>query len=160
MADHADTQPRFTIKGWHVLAGLVGFFAVIAAVNALFITLAVTTFRGEDAKRSYMQGLAYNDVLEDRRAQAQLGWEAAVNLQDGRLFVAVETPNGDPVRGLQLSGTLRHPADTSRDHALSFEETRPGVYAANVDLETGRWLLDARHEGDPPFELEHELWRR
>jgi len=160
MTDHAGNAPRFTLKGWHVLAMLVAFFGVIIAVNTVFVTLAFQTFRGEDERRSYMQGLAYNEVLDDRRAQAELGWVAAVNLEDGRVLAAIETSGGEPVRGLQLDGVLRHPADMSRDHALSFEEIRPGVYAAAADPGDGRWVLTARHEGEPPFELERELWRR
>ncbi len=66
----------FRITGWHVLAGMILFFSTIIAVNAVFISLAVQSFPGEDQRRSYVQGLEYNDVIAQRRAQAALGWTA------------------------------------------------------------------------------------
>lgn len=158
MSDHAAERPGFTLKGWHVLAALIGFFCVIAAVNAVFITLAVTTFRGEDERRSYVQGLAYNDVLEARRLQAELGWDAAVNIAAGQVLLAVTDASGEPVRGLDFDARLRHPADTSLDRELAFAEVRPGVYAADAAIPNGRWILSASHDGAPPFSLEHEIW--
>ncbi len=160
MTDYADECPGFILKGWHVLAGLVGFFCVIAAVNTVFIVLAVTTFSGEDARRSYMQGLAYNDVLEARRLQSELGWGAAVNINAGQILLAVTDASGAPVRGLDLDARLRHPADTSLDRELAFTEVRPGVYAADAEVPDGRWTLSATHDGAPPFVVEHQIWRQ
>jgi nitrogen fixation protein FixH len=158
-----DTAERsgFTLKGWHVLAGMIGFFATIIAVNIVFITLAVRSFPGEETRRSYVQGLAYNDVLEERRAQEALGWSASVNLTQTRVMVEVRDAGAEPVDGLRLSGHLRHPADGALDRALTFTQVREGVYAAGVsDLGPGRWRLDAQAAGDTPFAVEAELnWR-
>ncbi len=152
----------FTLKGWHVLAGIVGFFAVVFTVNAVFITLAFDTFPGEDTRRSYVQGLAYNDVLEERAAQAELGWSAAANLTEERVLVEVRDADGQPVRSLRLTGTLRHPANMQLDRDLTFTEVRSGVYAAGLaDLPEGRWELNAEADGETPFAVEADLrWRR
>lgn len=154
-------EPRFVIKGRHVLFALLGFFAVIIAVNLVFIIMAVRTFSGEEVSRSYMQGLEYNQVIEARRAQAELGWQAGVNLADGEVLVEISRPGGSPVSGLFLEGSLRHPADTELDRALAFREREAGLYVAQAaDLPDGQWILTARVEGDRPFEMEHRLWRR
>ncbi|MFW6412666.1 MAG: FixH family protein, partial [Oceanicaulis sp.] len=78
-----------------------------------------------------------------------------------RVLIRVSGAAGDPVGGLVLDGTLRHPADMERDRALSFNETRPGVYEASVPgLSDGRWRLVVEAEGEIPFSVERELWRR
>lgn len=152
----------FRIKGWHVLAAMVAFFTVIISVNVVFITLALDSFPGEDTRRSYVQGLAYNEVLEERQAQAALGWRASANLTAQRVLVEVRDAEGAPVEALRLAGSLRHPADMDLDRPLTFTEVRPGVYAAGVaDLPEGRWELNAEAEGDTPFAVEADLrWRR
>ena len=42
------------LTGRAVLLLLVGFFGVIFATNAIFITAAVRTFRGEDEAKPYL----------------------------------------------------------------------------------------------------------
>ncbi|TGY90583.1 hypothetical protein E5163_05545 [Marinicauda algicola] len=154
-------EPRFVVRGRHVLFALVGFFAVVIAVNAVFIAFAVKTFSGEEVERSYVQGLEYNRVIEARRAQAELGWQAAVNMTGGQVLVEIARPDGSPVGGLFLEGALRHPADTGLDRPLAFRERETGLYVAEVsDLPEGQWILSAHVDGERPFEMEHRLWHR
>ncbi|WP_439635822.1 FixH family protein [Oceanicaulis sp.] len=164
MTDLSATEaaPGFRIKGWHVLAAMIMFFSVIIGVNTVFITLAMRSFPGEDQRRSYVQGLEYNDIIAQRRAQAALGWTAAVNLAEDRVLIRVTDAEDAPVMGLALDGVLRHPASTDLDHVLVFSEARPGVYSAPVeDLPLGSWTLHAEAvDADAPFVLERELWRR
>ena len=157
----AARQPGFTIKGWHVLAGMIGFFGTIIAVNIVFISLAVGSFPGESMKKAYVQGLEYDEVLEARAEQARIGWTAVVNLDVDHLLLAVEDEGGLPVGGLSLAGVLQHPADMALDHPLVFTEVRPGVYSADVaGLGEGLWRLEAHAEGQTPFEVRSRLWRR
>jgi len=159
--DDSSRKDGFRLKGWHVLAVLVSFFGVVFTVNGIFITSALRTFPGEEATRAYVRGLAYNEVIEARRIQAQLGWSAAVNLAEGQVLVRVTDEAGAPVAGLDLEGELRRPGDPSRDRALAFTEIRGGVYAAAGDeLDEGRWLVRVRTVDDTPFKLERDLWRR
>jgi nitrogen fixation protein FixH len=154
-------QSGFTLKGWHVLVAMVMFFGIIFAVNTVFITTALNTFPGEETRRSYVQGLEYNQVIEARRAQAELGWSASANLAEERVLIEVRDADGAPVTGLRLIGELQHPANMSADRDLVLTEVRDGVYAAGAgDLPDGRWTLAARAEGETPFELETQLWRR
>ncbi|PWE18483.1 ferredoxin [Marinicauda salina] len=147
------------ITGKHVLIGMIAFFAVTIAVNATFITLAVRTFSGEEVERSYVQGLAFNQVLEERRAQAARGWEAAVDIDADRVIVSVSDPEGGPVGGLELAGALRHPADTSRDVILDFVERETGVYIAEPGaVPPGAWTLAAEGENGPAFSLRRRMF--
>ncbi|MCW5759840.1 MAG: FixH family protein, partial [Phenylobacterium sp.] len=72
----ADTPARPGIRGWHVLAGVSAFFAVIIAVDASFAVLAIRTFPGQVSVTPYEDGLLYNRHIAQLEAQARLGWRA------------------------------------------------------------------------------------
>src|SRR5215471_336287 len=104
------------LTGRGVLVWLAGFFAIIIATNAVFITEAVKTFRGEDEQKPYLQGVEYNQTLAHRAEQKRLGWHATIDAQrspDGKveILVMLSHPDGSPETGARLDGELRHPAD-------------------------------------------------
>jgi nitrogen fixation protein FixH len=138
------------LKGIHVLASLLTFFGAVIAVNVYFIVKAIDSFPGEDEKKSYAQGLRYNDTLQDRARQRALGWRAVAALTPQsasgvRLEVRLLDRNGAPIDGLAISGELRRPADAKLDRALSFEARGAGLYVAKVPaLDEGRWTLRAQ----------------
>lgn len=140
---------RGQIKGWHVLAAMLSFFGAVIAVNVIFMVFAFNSFPGEDVRRSYLQGLAYNDTLAERQAQAALGWRAAAELRPSitgaELIVIMRDRDGAPLDRLTLSGELRRPADDSMDRALEFVSRGDGAYAAALgELPPGDWRLRAR----------------
>ncbi|PIW27288.1 MAG: hypothetical protein COW29_11610 [Rhodobacterales bacterium CG15_BIG_FIL_POST_REV_8_21_14_020_59_13] len=146
------------IKGYHVLIGLLVFFAIIIAVNAIFLTQAVRTFRGEDEPRSYIQGINYNDTLERREAQAELGWTAVSRVGAAGVRLEITDADGQGVTGLMMEARLRHPADSGLDIPLSLLGDGPGVYTAGVSIPAGRWTLVVSTPAGPPFEMEQEIW--
>ncbi len=154
----------FRLNGKHVLAALLLFFAAIIAINITFAVAAVQTFPGEDERRSYTQGLHYNAVLAERRAQAEIGWHAYGALEasaDGPvLTVDLRDRDGRPVEGAVLSGVLRWPPSESGDRALEFSSQGNGRYIARIgSLNAGRWDLRARAEdhGGQALNFEAEL---
>jgi len=143
----------FRLNGKHVLASLLLFFAVIIAINVAFAVAAVRTFPGEDERRSYTQGLRYNDLLAERRAQAEMGWRAYGALEasaDGALLtVDLRDREDRPVEGAALSGVLRWPPREAGDRTLEFSAQGNGRYVARVgSLSAGRWDLRARAEDE------------
>ena len=151
---------RFRITGRHVLIVIVAFFSVTIAVNAVFVTAALRTFRGEEVPKAYLQGLDYNSVLERRAEQKALGWSSRVTLEEGRIRLEMTAPEG-PLAGLVLEGGLKHPADKSLDRALAFEDQGGGLYEAEVEaLPKGQWTFWTRTTEGPPFEAEQRIWTR
>ena len=61
-------RPR-ELTGRTVLLCLVAFFAVVAAVNVIMMTAAVTTFSGVETKNSYQAGVTF--AREEAAAEAQ-----------------------------------------------------------------------------------------
>lgn len=146
------------IKGYHVLIGLLIFFGVIFTVNAVFLTQAFRTFRGEDEPRSYIQGINYNDTLARREAQAELGWTAISTVSATGVRIEISDADGQGVTGLMLDARLRHPADSNLDIVLALRGDGPGVYATQADIPDGRWTLVVSTPEGPPFEMEQEIW--
>lgn len=139
----------FKLNGRHVLAVLVGFFMTVIAANAIFITLAIKSFPGEQEKKSYLQGLAYNERIAEREAQAALGWSARLARSEivgdeGVIELEFASANGAPVEGLALTGLLARPASRNSDAPLVFEEVEPGRYRATApEISPGAWRLSA-----------------
>lgn len=155
------SKASFELRGGHVLAGLLLFFAAIIAINIAFAVAAVRTFPGEDERRSYTQGLHYNDVLAERRAQAELGWRAHSELvqtsSGARLVVRLADRAGAPVERAAIDAVLRWPPNESGDRALRFTSAGAGVYAADLGaLPAGRWDLRAKAEGADGRALDFE----
>ena len=148
------------IKGHHVLIGFVAFFGIVFAVNAVFVTQAIRTFRGEDEPRSYIQGINYNDVLARRDAQAELGWTAISSVSADDIRLEISDADGNGVTELDLDARLRHPTDSSLDIVLTLRGDGPGVYTTQADIPAGLWTLVVSTSDGPPFEMEQEIWLR
>lgn len=137
------------IRGWHVLAAMLGFFGVVIAINIAFAVAAVRTFPGEDVTHPYIQGLNYNETVAERRVQEHLGWAATAALSrtagGAILEVDLRTRDRQPLLGAHIDGALRWPTDAARDRAILFQEVGNGRYRARIErLSEGRWQLRAR----------------
>lgn len=121
------------ITGKHVLFGIIGFFAVVIAVDATFITLAVRSHPGEQVKNSYVLGLDYNREVKRREDQAALGWTAQAGVTEGRVFVVrLNEATGEPVTGLEVSVQMHVAGQRADGQVLQLAERAPGEYAAQV----------------------------
>ena len=141
---HAGAPREGQLKGWHVLLIMLAFFGVMFTVNGFFLYSAITSFPGEDVEKSYLQGVHYNDTLEARRAQAELGWTVRAGLS-GADRVAVQVTDADetPVTGLAVSAKLRRLATGAEDVTVELTAAgQPGYYAADLpEITSGQWEL-------------------
>ncbi|MBV8979002.1 MAG: FixH family protein [Alphaproteobacteria bacterium] len=156
-----------TLTGRAILLWLAAFFGVIVSVNAGFIWASVSTYRGEDEQKPYLQGVGYNRTLDRRAAQAKLGWVSHIEarrLASGavRLVVTLRDRAGGPQSVAELDVELRHPADETRDHSLKLVERRKGEYVAQLSgVSGGAWdVVVSTPAGGPPFEASERLWLR
>jgi len=153
-----------TLTGRGVLMWLSSFFAVVIATNIYFITMSITTFRGEDEQKPYLQGIEYNDTLARRAEQARLAWHAEVSvtrLSSGhvRISVVLRDRRGAGL-SVPLSAELRHPSDENRDLVLHLNGISPGSYEADAGpVSRGRWdLIVNSASTKTPFEARRRLW--
>jgi len=130
------------LKGWHVLLIMLGFFGVMFAVNGVFLYHAITSFPGEDVKKSYVQGLNYNDTLAERAAQAELGWTAEAGMQSGQLVFRLRDADGAPLSNYAVIGEIRRKATHGADQAIIYQARPNGEYVADAGhLGPGQWSL-------------------
>jgi nitrogen fixation protein FixH len=167
MTPPAAARRPFEVRGWHVLAALLGFFAFVIAVNVGFAVVAVRSFPGEDVRRSYLQGLTSFDTLAARREQAALGWRARARMEGdaeaAAVVVELRSRGGEPIDAATVTGVLRWPTDARRDRTLAFESIGEGRYSAPTGaLPPGRWQLRASAENAAGGALDFEAeltWR-
>lgn len=137
-------RPRFQLTGWHALAIIVGFFAVVISVDGFFAYLALKTHPGEVSVTPYEDGLLYNRQISQMQAQDRLGWRAAAAAQPDRVVLEFRDRSDRPLSGLALEAKLERPATEAGRIAPRFVETAPGRYEARVPGLQGAWDLTAR----------------
>lgn len=152
----AAAAPGWTLKGWHVLAIVTGFFAVVVGLDVWFATLAYRTFPGQVSDTPYEDGVAFNRRLAREAAQARLGWKAAAAADPGRVRVEMRDAAGAPLSGLAVTGRLERPATEAGRITLAFRQTGPGRYEAAVPGAAGAWDLSFRAASDGARALEGE----
>ncbi len=123
---------RFT--GWHMLAAMIAFFAVVIGVNTVMATAATRTFGGKVVENSYVATQKYNGWLDQAAAQRRLGWTVTAAGTGGRATVRT-------VAGARLTAIAAHPLGRLGDQTLTFAEEAPGRYVAHQLLPKGRWKL-------------------
>ena len=157
------TAPRpFRVTGWHVLAGVTAFFAVVVGVDTSFAVLAVKTFPGQVSVTPYEDGLLYNRHIAQQQAQERLGWRAAAAAEPGQVALTWRDRDGRPLSGLTITGKLERPATETGRILLRFEEAEPGRYVATAGAIAGTWDLTAEARGPTggTFVAERRLaWR-
>ncbi|MCK9543415.1 MAG: FixH family protein [Novosphingobium sp.] len=131
------TKGRFT--GRHMAAIIVGFFAVVIAVNLLMARLATSTFGGVVVENSYVASQNFNQWLEEADAARALGWRAEIlRRDDGRIAASLANLPEGPAT---VTALARHPLGRQPDQPLSFARQADGLWLSTGALPVGRWRL-------------------
>lgn len=146
------------ITGWTVLGWMIAFFAVIFVANGIFIYYAVGTFPGLEVASSYKAGQQFEGEVEAARAQAERGWhvdlETRGRAESTTVIATFQDRDGTPLRALDVSADIEHPAFVSADETLSLTEIGPGRYEGSIAArEVGRRtvVLTASRRGERLF---------
>ena len=155
------SEKRKMSDGMKVALGLLAFFGVVFTADGILIYLGSTSQDGLVHEDYYQRGLNYNDVIQVKKQQHELGWTFALNHPDrsglGPIELKLTDGKGQPLAGKQIAAQLRRPAQKGYDQDLTFEEVAPGTYRATVSLPlSGNWDLEARvrdAKSDAPKDL-------
>jgi nitrogen fixation protein FixH len=137
------TVKKRSIIPWY----FVWFFGFIAIVNAIMVYLAVGSFTGVVSEHSYQEGLAYNDVLEKSREQAELGWKTKISISPGSsghtsLSINLQDKNGKAVHSAKVKARFYRPTLAGYDQTFNLIESNKGQYKAAVTLPLpGLWEI-------------------
>ncbi len=146
---------RRPVTGRTVLVCVLGFFGVVIGVNAIMITLAVSTMPGLEIEKPYQAGLGYNAEIETARAQAARSWSVFGHIDrsaGGGAAVKVEARDatGAPVGGLAVSVKLMRPTDGRADRSIHLGEREKGTYlGAAASVAPGVWDVEIDADRGP-----------
>ncbi|MEM9422032.1 MAG: FixH family protein [Pseudomonadota bacterium] len=163
----SEQSSGFVLKGHHVLMAIIAFFGVIIAVNIVFVRLALDSFPGEQEKKSYLQGLNYNEVLAQRAEEEALGWKILLTRTptssgEGTSFeLNIVDGDGDILPFLEVSGQLRRPTTDVGKVELVFSPLGGSRYRSTpIMVEAGAWdlTLVALEEGQEKLSAKTRLW--
>jgi nitrogen fixation protein FixH len=134
------------VTGRTVLVCFVAFFAVVAAVNAIMVRAAISTFAGTETDSVYKAGLAYGSEERAALAQERLNWTVEGQLArdaagEASLSIAVKDAQQQPVRGIVVSARLAHPLDARLDHAITLARQPDGRFRGATPAAAGQWRL-------------------
>lgn len=154
--------------GRTLLWWLLGFFAVVFAVNGVFLWFASESWTGLAAEDSYRRGLDYNQVIARGETQAELGWRVRADFvtQDsahGRFVLSVLGPDGRPIAHREVTAYFRRPVVEGFDFDVTLVPQSDGSYAADVTLPApGQWDVRAEvaRPGAENFIVETRIWSK
>jgi len=136
-ANGATGEKVFT--GWHMLMWLIGFFAVVFAVNGALAYFANSSWTGLVAENGYITSQEYNSFIAAEKRQEKLGWDAHFAHDAVGLIFKVADRHGAPVTDLKVMVNLMRPTHEGEDRTLTLSETRPGYYSVDKRLPAGLW---------------------
>ena len=154
------------IRGGHVLAAMLAFFAVIIVADTTMIYKALTTFGGVDNPNAYRQGVAYNQRIARNAQQSLIGWQeeiVAVGAPE-RLRATLRDHASSPVGGKKVTATFGRPATNRFDAALDLTEVAPGQYEVQLpQAGEGSWIVDLNvYDGgastEPLYQARRRVW--
>lgn len=151
------------VTGKHVLLWMVGFFAVIIAVNGTMAALAISTFNGLTKETAYVDGLAYNKTLAAIDAQQALGWtvDTTIDRPGDRqvgLTMSYKDSGSTPINRLNVRAEFVRPVSEGSDFTVPLAASGDGLYQVTTEVPLpGQWSINivASREGQAPYIVTH-----
>ncbi len=132
-----------------VLTILFTFFAVVFAINFLYIYLAQKTWTGVWTQNSYQKGLEYNKTLEYVKHQKELGWKFAIKYANsapnmGELQVCLFDKKSQKIVDAKLVVKIVRPTQEGLDFSQNLLP-QDGCYFARINFPLkGQWVLEVQ----------------
>jgi nitrogen fixation protein FixH len=154
------------LTGRTVLLCLLAFFGVVAAVNAVMIRFAVSTFGGVETENAYQAGLAFGREIAAVAAQDARHWQV-----EGRVAAAADATlvevtardaGGRPLAGVEAVARLVHPTDRRGDRVVALDEAAAGSFRGRTDPVAGQWALviELSRAGERVFRSRNRVFLR
>jgi nitrogen fixation protein FixH len=145
----------------------VGGFVIIIIASLILALFALDTFTGLETEQPYRKGIAYNDVIAAREAQAARGWRvesayASAGGDAGLFTVTFQDKDGTALDGLTVVAEFGRAVDARYDREIVLQAAGGGSYEAVVELPfKGDWQADIRATGiGDPYRLRERFWVR
>lgn len=130
---------------WLFVAG----FVVVIGVNAIMMTLAVSSFSGLYTPTPRDRGLHYNALVAEKQSRDALGWrvETTWRPETSRLEIRLVDAVGQPLTEVGVRADLVRPVEKRPPLTVVLGDLGDGRFAATINLpERGNWDLDVYAE--------------
>ncbi len=133
------------LNGKHILAGLIGFFAIIFAVNGAFIYYALESWTGLDIDNSFVHGLSFEEDIQEAHE-----WKVEIDPEDlgndkASLSVIIERVDGKSATPYSIDAEIRRPAVTGYDQDIELRQIGPRHYVGEIQVAgPGQWQIRVR----------------
>ena len=147
------TAPRgFT--GWHMLAAMLTFFAIVVGANVYLSVEAIRTWTGLVVDKSQEAGLDFNDKVQRAERQAALGWTSTLDYTSGHLRFTLNDRAGAPIKTSGVIARITRPLGDSQDQTIDLPASADGALDAAVTLSSGAWniVIVAADTGEGAYE--------
>lgn len=145
--------------GKWVLLAFIAFFALIVAVNSVFIYQALNSFNGVIVDDPYKKGLSYNDTLAAARAQPEM--QDRVVFEGGMLRWYLMDESAVPVKHAVVQARLIRPVREGFDFDVVLHHKGNGIYERTLDFPLkGRWTAKLKatwNNGTKQYQTMHEI---
>ncbi len=137
----------------------VMFFAGLALVDGIFVTLAVRTHTGIVTEHAYEKGLAYNQVVTASEEQALLGWQASILPEARGLRFHLHDREGGLLRPSRVRAIITRPTQAGMDQKVEFTASEDGSWHTPLALPVnGLWEVRVfAHVGDQTYQHAQRL---
>lgn len=121
---------------------IVLFFVVFMVVDAVMVTLAVTTQTGVVTEQAYEKGLAYNDTLKSVAEQETWGWKETLSLSGDNLAFSLKDNDGTPVPVDAAKALAVRPVQSGSDFSIPLKENADGSFSTEMAFpHRGQWAI-------------------
>lgn len=134
-----------------VALSLAGFFGVIFAVNGTYIALSLSGQDGLVVDHEYTKALHYDDVVQQQKRQAKLGWQVALTppaAPAAPVTLDLRDKAGQPLSGASVTVAFQRPTAVGMDQDVPLLEAAKGRYVGTPKLASaGQWdaVIAVRH---------------
>ena len=153
------------MSGRMVLAALVGFFGLVAGVNAIMIYAAISTFGGVRDQELFIAPALHLGTrwrARRRRTRNIEGDRAAASRRYDAVEVTARDAAGRPLPDLAATAALVHPTDRRADHAVPLAGQGAGFFRGQTAAAAGQWdlVIELSRDGERLFRSKNRVWLR
>lgn len=135
-----DTAQKQTKKDKWIPWYFVIFFVVLAILDGIFVTIALSTHTGVVTENAYQKGLEYNQTLAASKQQEKLGWHGTATFAQPSLSFSLKDANGRAIQGAIVTAYISRATQGGHDFQAVLADGGDGTYSRNITFPLkGQW---------------------
>lgn len=135
--DNSSPHPSDKLIPWYIVL----FFVMQAILFGWFMHVAHVSYTGLVTDQAYEKGLAYNNLIDEARAQDKFGFTSAISKDDDDIVFTLKDKEGAVVKAQSVVITFFRPAHAGVDFTREMTPQNNGYVVPAAVPEKGLWEL-------------------